>query len=208
MYESRRRVRLPHPSTVIAAIALLVALGGTAYAAGVLPANSVGTAQLKKDAVVSSKVKNGSLVAADFKPGQLPRGAPGAAGPAGPAGPQGPQGTTGPAGPQGSQGPKGDTGGLGNVTYVTADFGPFPAHSQYLGEARCGGGQHVVGGGVNSESGTPGEQSINATFPSNGNGSGGDGNVAWGAYVDNLSNGPLRFRVYAVCTAAGSVTGP
>ena len=50
MDESRGRkrlgFRLPSPSMVIAAIALLVALGGSAYAAGLLPANSVGTAQL------------------------------------------------------------------------------------------------------------------------------------------------------------------
>jgi len=211
VYESRRRLRLPRPSTVIAAIALLVSLGGTAYAAGVLPAGSVGTAQLKSDAVVSSKVKNGSLLAADFKPGQLPRGARGAVGPAGPAGPQGAQGAQGPAGAagaQGSQGPKGDAGGLASVTYITADYGPFPAHSQYFGEASCTGGRHVVGGGVNSQSGTPGAQSINATFPSDGTGNGADGNVAWGAYVDNQSNGPLGFRVYAVCTTAGSVSGP
>jgi hypothetical protein len=32
----------------------------------------VGTAQLKANAVISSKVKNHSLLAADFKPGQLP----------------------------------------------------------------------------------------------------------------------------------------
>jgi hypothetical protein len=50
--------------------ALFVALGGTAYAAGALPPNSVGTAQ----------VINHSLLALDFKAGQIPRG------PAGPAG--------------------------------------------------------------------------------------------------------------------------
>ncbi len=42
--------------------------------------NSVGTAQLKANAVVSSKVKNHSLLAVDFKPGQLPAGAPGVSG--------------------------------------------------------------------------------------------------------------------------------
>ncbi|MFZ1880590.1 MAG: hypothetical protein WAU41_10525, partial [Gaiellaceae bacterium] len=60
-------------------MALLVALGGTAYAAGVLPAGSVGTVQLRHDAVVSSKVKDASLLGRDFKPVQLPRGARGPA---------------------------------------------------------------------------------------------------------------------------------
>ena len=83
----------PSPATVIASLALAVALGGTSYAALVLPANSVGTAQLKNGAVTSLKVKNGTLLAANFKAGQLPRG------PAGPTGATGPAGPTGPPGP-------------------------------------------------------------------------------------------------------------
>jgi hypothetical protein len=82
----------PSPAMVIAIVALVVALGGTGYAAVTLPANSVGTAQLKKDAVTSLKVKNGSLLRGDFKAGQIP---------AGPAGPEGPAGGAGPAGPAG-----------------------------------------------------------------------------------------------------------
>ena len=77
----------PSPATVLAGLALVVALGGTGYAAITLPANSVGTAQLKKDAVTSLKVKNGSLLSADFKAGQVPAGATGPAGAAGAAGP-------------------------------------------------------------------------------------------------------------------------
>jgi hypothetical protein len=75
---------------VIAIVALIVALGGTGYAAIKLPANSVGTAQLKKDAVTSLKVKNGSLLAGDFKAGQIPAGPEGPAGSPGGAGPAGP----------------------------------------------------------------------------------------------------------------------
>jgi hypothetical protein len=88
--------RRPSPPMVVAFVALLVALAGTSYAAIQLPANSVGTKQLKKNAVTGKKVKNRSLKAVDFATGQLP---------AGPAGPAGPQGSQGPAGPQG---PKGD----------------------------------------------------------------------------------------------------
>lgn len=82
----------PSPALVVASLALAVALGGTGYAAVVLPANSVGTAQLKNGAVVGSKVKAHSLSAASFKPGQLPKGDPGPVGLAGPAGPAGPKG--------------------------------------------------------------------------------------------------------------------
>lgn len=83
---------------VIASVALLMALGGTSYAAvQALPRNSVGTIQLKNNAVNSAKVKNGSLRAVDFAPGQIPRGPQGPAGPAGPQGPQGPAGSSGSA---------------------------------------------------------------------------------------------------------------
>lgn len=89
-----KRIRRPSPALVVACIALLVALGGTSIAAvNALPKNSVGTAQLKKDAVVSSKVKDGTLKAADFASGQLQ------AGPAGPPGPPGAAGAAGPPGP-------------------------------------------------------------------------------------------------------------
>jgi len=67
-------------------VALVLSLAGTGVAAVelVVPRNSVGTAQLKNNAVVAAKVKAGSLLAKDFKTGQLPAGPP--AGPAGPAG--------------------------------------------------------------------------------------------------------------------------
>jgi hypothetical protein len=202
--------RLPSPGTVLASAALLVALGGTAYAAGVLPAHSVGTLQLRANAVTSSKVRDGSLRAVDFKPGQLPRGPTGAAGATGQAGPQGPAGTTGPQGPQGAQGAKGDTGSAGvtSLTYVSADFGPFPAGTQYGGEAVCTGGRHAVGGGVLSEGTNAGDQAVNSTYPTDGAGSGTPGTTAWTGYVDNTSSSPLGFTVYAVCAPAGTVTGP
>jgi Collagen triple helix repeat (20 copies) len=92
----------------VGVLALFIALSGTAYAA-TLPRNSVGTAQLKKDAVTTNKVKNASLLSQDFKSGQLP------AGPRGPQGfpglsvqgPSGPQGAPGFPGPPGQPGPPG-----------------------------------------------------------------------------------------------------
>ncbi|HST25422.1 MAG TPA: hypothetical protein VLJ76_05495 [Gaiellaceae bacterium] len=62
----------PSPALVVASIALLVALGGTGYAATALPANSVGTAQLKNAAVTAAKVKPGSLLKSSFAANQLP----------------------------------------------------------------------------------------------------------------------------------------
>jgi len=88
---------LPSPSMVIACAALLVAIGGTSIAAVsvVLPRNSVGPLQLRPNSVKSSKVANRSLLAVDFKAGQLPAGRQGPAGPPGPAGPTGPTGAAG-----------------------------------------------------------------------------------------------------------------
>jgi hypothetical protein len=94
----RLRAVRPTPATVIAGIALLVAMGGTGYAAVSLPANSVGTAQLKNNAVISSKVKDHSLKKTDFAANQLPRGARGPAGLPGPVGGRGPTGPSGPSG--------------------------------------------------------------------------------------------------------------
>ena len=73
---AKLRSRLSY-SNVIATMALFIALGGGAYAAVNLPKNSVGSKQLKSNAVTSSKVKNRSLLARDFRRGQLPRGARG-----------------------------------------------------------------------------------------------------------------------------------
>jgi len=63
--------RSPSPAMVVACIALIVALGGTGYAAIILPANSVGTKQLKRNAVVSKKVKNNSILGADVRESTL-----------------------------------------------------------------------------------------------------------------------------------------
>jgi len=85
-------------------VAVFIALGGTGYAISQLPKNSVGTKQIKKNAVNSSKVKNKSLLAKDFKPGQLPAGVKGETGPKGPAGAAGQNGATGATGVTGEAG--------------------------------------------------------------------------------------------------------
>lgn len=60
-------MRKPAPATVIALIALFVSLGGTTYAAINLPANSVGTRQIRDGAVATRDLHthavNGSKVA-------------------------------------------------------------------------------------------------------------------------------------------------
>src|SRR4051812_22541592 len=84
----------------MSSIAVFLVLGGAAFAAVQLPKNSVGTKQLKKSAVNSSKVKDGSLKALDFGTGQLP------------AGPKGDQGAKGEKGLKGDTGPRGPSAGF------------------------------------------------------------------------------------------------
>lgn len=97
-------MRLPSPALVIAVVALFVALGGTSYAVTQLPKNSVGTEQLKKSAVTSQKIKDGTIATADLAATTRAAltGATGATGARGPAGPTGPAGATGPMGEPGT----------------------------------------------------------------------------------------------------------
>jgi hypothetical protein len=60
--------RRPSPSLVIALLALFVSLGGGAYAAGFIPNNSVGSAQLKTHAVTGNKI---DFLAVGFRKIQL-----------------------------------------------------------------------------------------------------------------------------------------
>jgi hypothetical protein len=103
-------------ANVMSLIAVFIALGGTSYAVTQLPRNSVGNKQLKRGAVTSSKVRNGSLAVRDLS--SRARGSlRGPTGPQGPRGSQGPRGRTGARGPEGPRGPT----GLQGVP------GPFPS---------------------------------------------------------------------------------
>jgi len=133
------------PPMVVALFALFVALGGASYAAVTLPVNSIGTIQLKPNAVTSAKVLNGSLLAADFKAGQLlkgPKGAPGARGAVGPAGPAGPAGAAGAAGPAGAA-------GLSGFSLVTTTV-PVSAGA-HGAVASCPSGKKAVAGGYDTK---------------------------------------------------------
>jgi hypothetical protein len=76
------RPRLSY-ANVVATLSLFVALGGSSYAAVQLSKGSVKKRHIAKNAVVSKKVKDGSLLSEDFKPGELAAGAQGERGPAG-----------------------------------------------------------------------------------------------------------------------------
>lgn len=74
-------MRRPSPALIVSALALVVASGGTSYAAAMITSKDI-----RNNTITSADVKNRSLKGADFKKGVLKRGKQGAAGPAGPAG--------------------------------------------------------------------------------------------------------------------------
>lgn len=143
------RFRLPSPPLVVACVALAVSLGGVGYAASVLPRNSVGTVQIRNDAIVSTKIKNRSLLAADFKAGQLPAGPSGAKGDTGEKGERGAKGETGPAGPRGPAGPAGPQGprGIAGWEFRVGQFEIIP-NGVKTKQVDCPAGKKALGGGT------------------------------------------------------------
>src|SRR4051812_50132187 len=87
---------------IVAVVALIVAMGGTSYAAITLPRNSVGPRQIRAGAVGSTELRDRSLRVRDLT--RRARAAP--RGPQGPPGPAGPPGT---AAARGAAGPRPDT---------------------------------------------------------------------------------------------------
>lgn len=199
--------RRPSPSMAVSLTALVVAMGGTSYAAVTLSANSVGTVQLKANAVTGSKVKNGSLQAVDFAAGQLPAGKQG---PAGPAGTPGAPGLQGPAGPVGATGATGATGarGANGATNVVlrktrATIGA-DAVSTYT--VNCASGERATGGGAfypdnQSITGDAITESVPTTAQqTDGGGPDGSTPTGWTVTVHN-GGGAVAVEAYAVCAA-------
>ena len=137
-------------SLAMSATALVVALLGSTplghALASQLPSNSVGPLQIKRNAVGPAKVApnairtghvlDGSLLTADFKPGQIPQGQ------------KGDKGEKGDKGDKGAKGDKGDAGppGLSERAVVSAMSG-INSESSRLVQATCPAGKVAVGGG-------------------------------------------------------------
>ncbi len=68
---TRLRLRAPSPALMVSFVALIVALGGTSYAAISAPNNSVGTKQLKNRAVTNAKLGPNSVGTAKIRDGAV-----------------------------------------------------------------------------------------------------------------------------------------
>jgi hypothetical protein len=66
----RSLLRCPSPSGTIAFVALVLAVGGTAYAGSTLATNSVGSTQIKNGALTSGKIGKSAVGTANIKNGR------------------------------------------------------------------------------------------------------------------------------------------
>ena len=144
----------------LAALALFLVLGGSAYAGVTLGPESVGSREIANhsvetedlargavttmkiepnavtpsriapSAVNSDDVEDGSLTLADLKRGQVPQGPAGERGAQGTAGQSGPKGDSGATGPHGGTGSTGMTGGTGRTAEDGEDGSPGPPGQQ------------------------------------------------------------------------------
>jgi len=165
-------------ANIISLVALFFALCAGSYAAVFLPANSVGTKQLKNGSVTmaklaarainGSKVAAGSLTGADINVATL--------------------GTV----PSAAAAP------IAKVQIITASGASTPASATSgtlaTATATCPTGTYVVGGGARLSDELA--ELINDSYPS--------GSNAWTADVFNVSTGTPGFTVYAICAPAAA----
>ena len=123
--------------TVMLAVLLVLALGGSAVAAGKITGKQVrnGTVtgvDVRDGSITSTDVADGTIVAADFGP--LPPG---------PTGEDGPTGEPGPVGPKGPD-------GVMDVRYVMVERPLDGKATLAIATARCPGDHDVLGGGVST----------------------------------------------------------
>jgi len=169
-------MRRPRYADVAATMALVLALGGTSYAVTALPRNSVGTAQLKPQAVTKAKLAPGILTI----------------GPTGPRGLQGPAGASGQPGPQGVAGPAGGPLDPKRVVHVPGPiFGVAPG-AQFINiAAPCPSGGIALAGGYTISGTVHVSSSIASDFQQ-----------GWQITVDNPGASTGTAQAFAVCLSA------
>ena len=181
------KIRSLNPATVIASLALLFSLSGTAVAGALITGanvknNSIAGIDILNESLGSKDVKNGSLLPKDFKAGMLPAGEQGPAGPPGPPGAQGNPGLNGVSGHE--------------IVLATS---PTNSDTEKVVTAACPAGKKVVGGGGYAFNFTfPDEVAIVASFPVNGN--------AWRVVTQETdAYAPAWLaRTYAICATLAS----
>jgi hypothetical protein len=170
---------LPSPAMVVACLALLVALGGTGYAAIKLPANSVGTKQLKRGAVTGVKVKRNALTGTHINEARL--GLVPLAATAGSASTATTAATAGSA-------------PVARLDYSASNTFPVLAGGGAHLSANCPAGLNVVGGGVKFVD--PSQSYVGDSNPV--------GKTGWEA--TGFSDTAQNMTVYVICAQAETTT--
>ena len=155
-----------------------------------VPKNSVDTPQLKRNAVKAAKIApnavrtghvlDASLLAADFKSGQIPRG------------------------PKGDKGDKGNPGAT-NVVVRTQSPCPngLPTNIHCVIVPRCEAGERAVGGGAGF-TGNLGDEELQQSYPIEADGTrpeDGDTPVGWASIIENKANIVQIPIGYVVCAS-------
>ena len=187
-------------ANVAASLALFLALGGAAYAATQLPKNSVGTNQIRKEAVTAAKISK-----------KTRKQLQGQRGPAGQQGPQGKTGKTGAKGATGARGAQGNTGapgadGTGPALEVVSGAKPIEAAGSTVVSQNLAPGAYVVTADVVVESAA----TTLVTCSLNGSNSEAVGNVAVGVPATLTLSGVRSLSAASAatltCAAPGGAT--
>jgi hypothetical protein len=174
--------RRPSYASVVSTLALFFALGGGAYAAATLPANSVGPRQIKKNAVERGKVKSNAIDASKVLDNSL-------------TGDDVRESTLEEVPMADDATHAGLAGGLDRITYRSA-AGSAPAMTDSVAAtATCDPGQRVVGGGVRADN--PAVAFVDDSYPDG-------GGTAWTAHVGTTPAGGTNFTVTAICVTAAA----
>ena len=177
-------------------LALIVALGGTSYAAVKLPKGSVGSRELKKNAVTTANIKNSAVTGAKVKADSL-------------TGADINEATLAPAPLAAASNHANAAAAVDKVTYrttlgsvgaATADPDPnnpggFITTPSAPTAASCDAGQVAVGGGAKLEDVV--NEAIHESYPSTGR--------TWTVTVGNDDPNPHTFTVFVACIPAGTV---
>lgn len=197
------RPRLTY-ANVTASLALFLALGGGAYAAVTLPANSVGSRQLRTGAVQRAKIKNNavngtkvldsSLTGADIAESTLGK-VPSAAA-ADNAAHANVATNASHADAATNANHAGAAAALDAATYRSVTVSA-PTSPSTAATATCAAGQHVVGGGVKVDD--PTNMLVDDSYPDT-------TNTAWTAHVANDDTANAHnFTVYAICITVSAI---
>ncbi len=211
----RRRPKTRNaPATVLGVLAVIIAAGGSAYAATAQSGRTISACVRQRGGTlydahrcarhdqrlrwgITGPRGTAGITGATGAAG--PSGKPGAQGMGGPQGPKGNTGSPGAKGNAGATGPQGPTGANGatNVTVrsYSVHIGPNNGGGSY---ADCDTGEVATGGGVDLNGGVTGTGITVGTsrpYPTSGT------PTAWYAVMNNASSTDGTVNVYVICAS-------